>query len=181
MKINFPVVVRMENFTSLFYKFAIKCWNKLPNAHKTWVSVEDLVQDGMVFARFKLVPNYDVRRAAFITILQMSLEQFYSRKLRALYRKKRMPIEIKETEQEERVQQEDVSVAVSQAAVEKVYLEASPLLKEYMGKWFFKVGGGVRRIRISEPFKQARNEFQLLAMKHNVTPENCRVYLENRK
>lgn len=189
----FPVVVRMENYTALLYKLSLNCWKKLPVSHKTWVSVDDLVQDGLLFARTKLMPKYDVRRAGFITILTTSLEQFYSRKLASLYRKKRMAPDLLvyldalvinngefTTPQDLRSKDQDVLIQMSmEAAIDVLYKDASPLLRKYMNKWFYSEKD-LPRVRNSTVFKRARREFRILAVKHNINAETFRVALENR-
>ncbi len=173
----FPVAFRMENYSNLFYKLALRCWKNLPSQHQTWISVEDLIQDGMLFIRYKVVPKYNVRlKMSFITLLHISLEQFYSRKLAAYYAKKRLPIDL--------TYDEDVrfvDVLSSTSAIDNIYDQASPLLRQYMDKWFYDTDGLPERLRISDPFKKARREFKRLAKVNNVDVVTCRTVLESRK
>lgn len=198
---KFPVVLRMENYTGLVTKVAIKYWRALPATAKLWIDVEDFVSEGMRFARFELMQSYDYRASSFTTFLTIALKQFYGRKIRDLNRQKRnrgIEINLDDLERAYDDPEENTNtktplgsavmlpmhnpydVLTCRMSMLKLYDEASPRLQRYLKTWFLnKKPPEVVRVDVS--FRKARREFLKLAPVFSVGESECKTLLDDRR
>lgn len=188
---------RVENYTGLVTKKAIQYWKRLPSPVKAYVSVEDLVNDGLIFARFEVMLKFDPKKYKnkFSTLLFIALDNFYKLRCIELIRIKRtLPgeqIRIGEALSEhedslvcdpEDPNQLDISIAVSgEQGLKKVYTLASPKLRKYMETWFFSTKGTAKVFKRSGPFIKAAKEFRRLASFHSLDKEQCMAFLDRRR
>lgn len=181
---KFQVVLRMENYVRLVTKIAVRYWKALPASAKSWIDYKDFVNEGMKFARFEIMPYYDIRRnTSFTTILTISLKRYYRMKLRDINRQKRqrgVEISLEDLEGVSKIPFKAPDITLSRISMQKLYLQASPELKKYLQVWFFN-RNMPDRIRISAPFKRARREFLKLAPQFSISVHDCRNLLEDRK
>ncbi len=172
-----------ENYVGLVTKLAVKYWKALPVSAKIWVDVDDLINDGMLFARFEVMPYYDIATGnSFTTILTIALRQFYGRRIRDLGRQKRNLAEILLPIDENTFITPDhdgYDVIRSRYSMLKLYDTASPKLQRFIRSWFLNKSSPAR-IRVSG-FTKAKREFLELAPKFKVDINDCRVLLEDRK
>ena len=174
---KFHVVLRMENYRGLVAELAIKYWRRLLPSTKAWVTEDDLLNDGMLFAREEIMPYFDVRKGcSFTTILTISLDHYYIRRVRDLSRLKRTPVDIPIVRNHG-----TVDIIASRMSMTKLYEEASPHLQHYIQIWFLSKQGPERIRPTSIPFRKAKKEFLKLAPKFSVDVEVCRILLEARK
>jgi len=171
---RFIAHLRIENYQGMVAGIALKHWKRLPKSTKVWIDADDFVNDGLMFARVKVLPYFDVKTAAFSTILTIMLEQFFMRTVDSYRRQKRTPVEIPIPKP-----QLIVDKVMNHQALVQLYWQSSPLLREYLFSWFFS--SGVDRIRESLPFKKARKEFLKLAPIYGVTPQIFSSLLERRQ
>lgn len=174
---GFVPFLRIENYERLIAGLALKHWKRLPPSTKSWIDVEDFINDGMMFARFNVLPYYKIKTAAFSTILQIMLDQYFMRQVESFRRQKRTPVELPTTN----LQTTFDSVLAHHSLVE-LYWAASPKLRTYVYEWFFS-GDGVDRLPKtgSVVFKRAKKEFRKLADKYGVTAHTCQAMFERRQ
>src|ERR1035437_7826242 len=67
----------LESYLPLIAKKAIQAWHKLPPQYKAWLDIDDLIQEGVLFARFHVFPRYKPCRGKFTTYLYAALDHFY--------------------------------------------------------------------------------------------------------
>jgi hypothetical protein len=179
--------VKLENYLPLVAKKAWSAWYKLPPQARTWNDPEDLIQDGILYARRKVLPNFNPRRANFLTFITISMENYYKNVLNEFFTQKRhscttVPLneryhiryrlgcravslcQIDETEQEIQAVE----------TLHKVFAEASPLLKKYLERWLVtKAKVHVRGHR----FDEARLEVRDLSRRLGFTREDFEFLL----
>lgn len=134
---------RLESYLRLISQKAWQTWYKLPPQHKSWIDVEDLIQDGVLFARFTVFPQYRPHKAKFTTFLTTSLENFYKNLLAECFTKKRndcrvvpvCSVQYRLTAWDN-LEQEVKAVK----GLLKVVAEASPVLRRYLNHWLFLQG-----------------------------------------
>src|ERR1039458_5208900 len=71
----------VEGYKRMVASHAFLAWGALPPAARTTVDVDDLIQDGLVFARYGLAPKWRPEWGKFTTLLHASLPHFYMNKL----------------------------------------------------------------------------------------------------
>lgn len=170
--------INVENYRRLIIQKARATYFKLPAQHKTWIDLDDLVQDGILFARYHVLPRFRPHRANFCTFLSTSLENYYRNRMWALYMQKRnlcQPVSLSTVQYrvgnggQEDVEQEMRAVQ----ALLRVAGQASPLLKKYLRHWLLvqgrmqKTGSAFTAVRselleLSESCGLGREEFEFL-------------------
>jgi hypothetical protein len=136
--------IKAENYVRLVAQKAWQTWYKLPPQHKNWMDIEDLVEDGVLFMRFYVIPRYRPHRAKFTTYLSTSLENYYKNMLAELFTRKRnecsvVPLATVQFRlRAERMEAEEEIKAVR--GLMKVVQQASPTLRRYLNHWLFSHG-----------------------------------------
>lgn len=188
---------RIENYQGLVTKKAIQYWRSLPAPVKAYVSMEDLINDGMIFARFEVMLKYDPKKykTKFSTLLFLALDRFYQLRIIELVRIKRsLPGEqvrigdIDEAHEDAVAidppdnNQIDLMLAVSgERGIKKVYVLASPRLRRYIECWFFSSKGITKVFKRSGPFIKASKEFRRIASITGLDKAQCAAFLDRRK
>jgi len=79
----------LQSYLPLIAQKAIRTWYKLPPHYRVWVDVEDLIQEGVLFARFHVFPRYKPSRSKFTTYLTAALDNYFLSIGRGVKHKKR--------------------------------------------------------------------------------------------
>lgn len=168
----------MENYSRLVAKIAIKYWQALPRQTKAWVEVDDFINDGLLFARFELLPHYDFTRTKFTTYLYKGLSRYFGSKLLELKRQKRTVV-LEYQPPIIFVPNREIQMAGEQA-LKSLYASASPMLQKYMKSWFFNEKGPAR-VRMGAGFTKAKKEFKKLAPVYGVDYTLCKAVFDARR
>lgn len=174
----------VEQYLLMVSKKAWDCWKKLPPQTRVWLSVEDLIQDGLIFLRYYVAKHYDADKAKLSTFAWVSLENFYKTYLSRQFVRKRFEgqnmslavaavADLRDTNlQTFRFDNECQSVD----AWLRLYDLASPALRRYLEQWFLHLSE--RRVkRHGIRFQRAVKEFRVLAGLVGLTPGDCRNLL----
>ena len=70
-------VYEEKNFLPLVVKKAKEAWLRLPPQTRVWLSLEDMIQDGLMYVRFRLLPRYKPSKNKFSTLVWMALENHF--------------------------------------------------------------------------------------------------------
>ena len=134
----------LQDYMKLIAQKAWSTWYKLPPQHRSWIDVEDLIQDGILYARFYVLPRFRPHRAKnFSTILFISLENFYKNKISDLFRGKRNKCQVVPVSSVQYHLGECDTTEQELKAVQgllNVISVASPLLRGYLHRWLFAHG-----------------------------------------
>src|SRR6266404_791932 len=173
---------QIKDFTRLIAQKAWSTWRKLPPSNRAWMDVEDLIQDGVLFARFVVRPKYRPHRGKFITFLSICLDQYYSRQLAATYSQKRnkcqtIPLEnvsyslgaVDFTEQE----------IYAVETIKKISSVASPMLRHYLHSWLMPRISTRGRGPHGRRFEIAKSEMQRLARQYNFNRDDFAFLLQD--
>src|ERR1700688_21232 len=68
---------KLESYLPMIAQKAFQAWRRLPAQYKVWLDVDDLIQEGVLFARYHVWPRYKPLFGKFTTYLYASLERFY--------------------------------------------------------------------------------------------------------
>jgi hypothetical protein len=168
----------------LIAKKAIESWYKLPEKTRAFVNVEDLIQDGLMFAR-KLMLKHDPKRAKFSTVLFHCLENRYRRQAEWLNAKKRFDgfaltlEDVERTAFDKNAELNVINVHVVRAFV-SVYFDATWELRESLRRWFIQ--HDTTKIHThGKRFNRDKKEFLSLAKKYQLDSNDCRILLSNSK
>ena len=83
-------VLSVEQYLPLIRRKAHSAWRSLPPQTRIWFGYEDLVQDGVVFALDKALPNYTRKRKAKVsTFLWHTLENHFKNRIWSFYAEER--------------------------------------------------------------------------------------------
>lgn len=64
-------------FHDMVAKEAHKVWRGLPEHTKIWLSVEDIMQDGMIKLVTEVIPKFDKSRASLSTLAYLSIHNYF--------------------------------------------------------------------------------------------------------
>jgi len=170
---------RLQDYTKLIVQKAWATWRKLPPQHKNWIDVDDLIQDGLLFARFQALPHYRPHRAKFSLFLGFSLENFYKEKLFKLFTAKRNGCQVVPVGSVSYSLGKCTTTAQELKAIRgltRIINEASPVLRHYLHHWLFSR----EKLRChGKRFEVARDEMRGLAEKCGFDHEDLRYLLYN--
>lgn len=179
-----------EGYKNLVAQEARKWWLKLPAHTRVWVSLEDLIEQGMCWVMMQGVPRWDRKKSALSTFLYSGLQNKFSDIVMGLRRQRRNDFREISLEQlmAQQVERKDF-VVVPRAVrdvmtaqtilkdcfvvplVMDVYRKASNPLKNEIIQWFVPKGG---RVRLDTPkFYRACFEFRRLAQGNGLAYEDC--------
>ena len=176
------VKVEIENYTRLIAQKAWSTWYKLPPSSRAWMDIEDLIQDGALFARYVVRPKYRPHRGKFITFLSICLDQYYSRQLAAIFSQKRNKCQT--------IPIENVSFSLGAAdcteqeiyaveTIKKISSVASPMLRYYLHSWLVPRDNARGRTSRGRRFEVARSEMQRLAKEYKFTRDDFSFLLQD--
>jgi|SRR5882724_9573407 len=170
----------VSGFTRLIAKKAWDTWYKLPPSSRAWMDIEDLIQDGVLFSRFVVRPKYRPHRGKFHTFLSICLDQFYARKLAAVFTEKRNKCQTIPLENVsyslgavDTVEQEVNAVET----IKKISSVASPILRRYLGLWLMPNMRG--RGPQGRRFNIARSEMRRLADEYSFSRDDFELLLHD--
>jgi hypothetical protein len=170
---------QVQNYTRLVTQKAWAAWRKLPPQPRRWVDLEDLIQDGLLFAKSNVVPKFRPHRANFTTFLSICLDQFYSRQLAAYFTAKRNKCQLVSVDavmyrlfENDELEQEVQSVEI----IKKLSSVASPTLRHSLKNWLLLKG----KIHFhSERFSDAKIEMQALSKRYGFTRQDMEFLLNH--
>jgi len=130
---------KVESYVKLVAKKALSTWRKLPPNARAWIDLEDLIQDGILFTKFKALPKFRPHRSNIAHYLNMCLDQYYERVLMACFAKMRnacsnVPLEAVDYKlfaRQDSIEQEIHAVE----SLKKIARQASPNLQKYLQRW----------------------------------------------
>lgn len=155
----------LKSYMALIAKKAWATWRKLPPQHKSWIDVDDLIQDGILFARFQALPRYRPQYGKFTTYLYVALDNYYKNMLAEYFTSKRNKCRLVPVcSVLHRLTDEDVTEDELRAVrgLMLIIREASPVLRRYLHHWLFVRGHVHLR---GEQFAIARSELLALSKK----------------
>ena len=179
-----------KNYERMVAKAAWWAWRKLPNHTKIWVSVEDMVEDGMRFVTLDVLPKWKEERGSMSTVITVAIYRYFSQNYFQHYvcqRRDESEVHSLDGLKELDPEIEDWVAGVKDgreeilkrlfvvAAVREVYNQATPELKEQITRWFFT---GKRVHKKTREFRKVGREFRQKAYKIGLGFEDC-VFLMN--
>lgn len=181
-----------EGFRRMVGEQAYLTWQKLPPHTRAWLSVEDMLSDGMRWAAMEGVPRWEPRRGALSTWLYIGVRTYFDKTYESRYLTKQryegrtislqgMLLQSDEPRSDTLVMADrlgdmdepkkiirDCYVA---ELIKGIYDESSNRLKEEIKRWFL---GGLERVRTNSPnFLRASSEFRSLAGARHLYYEEC--------
>src|ERR1017187_3539118 len=82
-------VMDVAGYRRLVAEMAISSWWMYPPKTRAYIDVEDMIQDGIIYARVELAKSYNPNRGKFTTLLYRALPNFYRNRADELNAKKR--------------------------------------------------------------------------------------------
>lgn len=181
-----------EGFRRMVGEQAHLTWQKLPPHTRAWLSVEDMVSDGMHWVVYSIIPRWEPQRGALSTFLYKCIRTYFDKTYESVYltkgrwegRTTSLQSLILKTDEPK----SDTLVLADRigdfAAPEKImrdcyvaelikgiYDESSDRLKLEIKRWFL---GGLERVRVNSPnFLRASSEFRSLAGARHLHYEEC--------
>lgn len=169
-----------DKYERLVAQKAWRCWRRLPPQTRTWISVEDLMQDGMLLLHHAVKKRYQPSKSSLTTFVWLVLENFYKTYASYHFMKKRFDGRTCQLDEELGLELPS-NFADECHSVElllKLYASASHPLRMYLEQWFFRIGQRNKRVRIKSPkFAVAKTEFVALAEELGFTADECRGLL----
>lgn len=171
-------IMRLQSYLPMIAKAAWQAWRKLPAYQKTWIDVDDLIQDGVIFARYHVLPRFQPERGAkFTTYLSAALQNYYTTRLQDAFRKKRnsgdlLPIE----DFQDTLMGSDETEAhvLADEALGKLLSLASPELRKYLYSWLVLQKSTSRS---GGRFSSAKKEILGLSKKLGMNGDDFRLLL----
>lgn len=184
-----------EGFRKMVAKAAYNAWIRLPAHTRIWVSLEDLIQEGMNWVQLVGVPQWNPERSKHLsTFVHVGINNLFydsygrGRGLRTEERGESKVVSFEDLMTQYDVHgrkpdidgmiqgKKDQSVQMVRECstvplVTRVYERASRNLKEELTKWFLTA----ERLSLkTAKFTSAKNEFRKLAKKEGLGIEDCR-------
>lgn len=199
------VAPEVESCRRMIAGQAIKAWRMLPRQTQSWLSVEDLIQEGLVFAQTHALPRYSKERSPtkFSTYLYGLLQNFYATRfvqhhsmqlrcdrntvsiegVEASYRDRGMEFEFERVMKIDQtlLPQPEVDLLAECRAVDsfiKVYNRASPTLQEHLVRWFLRPQGTKYHTH-GRRFIETSKEFRSLSLEHSFDINDCRHLMQS--
>jgi hypothetical protein len=169
----------VESYLKLVVSRAWSAWRKLPPNARAWIDVEDLIQDGLIFARTKAIPSYRPHRGSFKQYIAVVIDQFFMRTLHSSFTMRQnnclnVPLLNWSCSlaSHDTIEQEIHAVET----IKKISRDASPLLRKHLYQWLVLHGNVHTGCR---SFICSRSEMLLLARKYNFTRDDMDFLLHN--
>ena len=184
---NLSAQFDIDSVKGLIIKKAIESWRKLPRRTQCMVSIEDMVQDGIVYTMHLLFHSrykYNSKRSGLTTVLWNGLENHYKRCADALNATKRFDGFNESLEALHEDKGFDVSTIEEEREICNhvrrvffdVYNHASEGLRESMRKWFLQTESSKIHTKSSR-FIKDKKEFKILATKYQLDLQDCRTIM----
>jgi len=176
----------VEGYKRMVAAHALLAWRYLPPQVRATTDVDDLIQDGLMFARFGLAPKWRPEWGKFTTLLHASLPHFYMNKIMANGGpRKAQRITLGAVSIEDiwidlcpYLHEQPVDNAMCDHVVrafERIYCDGSLPLRESLRRWF--LNAGVNAHKHGARFERDRQEFLRLASRYNVDKTDCQILM----
>lgn len=186
----------IAGYRGMIAKEAWTAWLMLPAQTRAWIGLDDMIQDGVVFACYRALHKHDIKRdASFGTYLCGLLKNYYKCKYvdaqYAQLRCERNTVSIQSIEAQHNTRGEDydfeqayrlenpveIDPLVECYAVNlfiKVYEEASSVLKQHLVRWFLRPPERTKFNMCGRRFIETSREFRELADTYQFDINDCR-------
>lgn len=165
----------IRQYRGLVLELAWRYWKMLPANAKLWLDPDDLIEDAYIYILTRVGNRaWNPKRGSQMTYLWMGISSILQNFSIAQQAKKRFGF-IVPLEDIQHVGGLDRKVIQWEAeeALNRVYSEASPKLKDLMKKWFGPEKPRGTMLRSSKA-TEMYFEFRGLAEKHRLSPSDCR-------
>jgi hypothetical protein len=196
----------VAQWRQLIAREAWRAWKMLPPQTRGWLDVDDMIQEGVVFARLHIWPRVKADRGQFQTLLVKSLRNYFYGHFVAVYTKNERHCEAKTSSLEgtveffhkyglshSRVMDVDQLLKIDRSmlpeptdliacdeatvAFVKLYDAASATLKVQLARWFLTPN--MKCSTCGVKFQQLRVEFITLAKLYRLGISDCRAILRS--
>lgn len=189
-----------EGFRRMVGEQAYLSWRKLPPHTRAWLSVEDMVSDGMRWAAMEGVSRWQPRKGGLSTWMYIGLRTYFDKTYESRYLTKQRyegytvslfgPLSGSDEPKSDMLVLADrlgdasipekiIRDCYVAELIKSIYDESSERLKEEIKRWFL---GGLQRVRTNTPnFLKASSEFRSLAGCRHVGYVECRHLVSSPK
>jgi hypothetical protein len=171
-------IARLQSYLPMIAQQARKAHSKLPSYQRTWIDIEDLIQDGVLFTRGHVMKKFDPKRGVkFTTYLCSALVNYYTNRLHDAYRKKRASGDLLPIEDFHEILfgSDDTSGRVlAEEALQKLLSLASPNLRQYLYQWLVL---HAETRNVGSTFRSVKREMRKLSKKVGMDSEDFRLLL----
>lgn len=182
MKVFGSEEVSLANeYQRMVAKLAWGIYSKIPIHSQSWISVEDLIQDGMSWVVLKGIPSWD-HKHKLSTIIHWGVQNYltdqYLKHLICEKRRETMVIGLLDSNYHSWVGETEVSLKNCYVVpmIMRIYDYASPELKTELLRWFLT---SERNHLATLKFRMASREFRRLALREGLDINDCRHLLTN--
>lgn len=187
-----------EGFRRMVAEQAYITWRRLPPHTRAWLSVEDMVSDGMRWAAMEGVQRWEPRRGALSTWLYVGLRTYFDKTYESRYLTKgryeghtvslhALLLQPDEKRSDTLVLADSIGDTTAPEKIlrdcyvadliKSIYDESSHTLQVEIKRWFL---GGLERLRLTSPvFKKASTEFRELAKARHLHYAECEHLLHS--
>jgi len=172
-----------RNFLPLVVKKAKEAWLRLPPQTRIWVSLDDFIQDGLMFLRFNVLPKYNPKRTTFLTLAWISLTNHFKFVTYHYYMQKRFDgrnAPLQEISLSCSLRPKHPAELQAVDLIEKIYCASSPHLKMYMARWLHPAYKGTFNLR-GHKFDAAVEEFQTLMQTYKIDLDGMHYLMSNQQ
>jgi hypothetical protein len=183
-----------EGFRRMVAEQAYIVWRRLPPHTRAWLSVEDMVSDGMRWAAMEGIQKWEPKKAALSTWMFIGLRTYFDKAYESRYLTKgryegrTVSLDGLLVMPDEKRQMSDTMVLSNSLGnkeepnnifrdcyvaevVKSIYDDSSDELQKEIKRWFL---GGLERLRLTSPaFMKASKEFRGLAAERSLHYEEC--------
>jgi len=184
MKTKTTSEVDIASVKGLIAKKAIESWRKLPPKTRSYIEINDMIQDGVFWTvKFLAKGHYNPKKGKLTTILWPKLENYYRRCAEILNTQKRFD-GLDSYLEDLKANGFDISIIEESGETREhvrrvfmdVYINASEGLRESMRKWFLQTE--VTKIHTSSVrFHKDKKEFKVLASRFKLDLQDCRAII----
>src|SRR5712675_1842922 len=182
MKCKPVTEIDIASLKGLIFKKAIESWRKLPRKMQSYIDIEDMYEDGVIYV-MHFAKHYNPKKGKLTTILWLGLENFYKRGAEQFNAIKRYDGETLLLEDlkligfdaESSEEASEIRTHVSVVFLD-VYNHASDELKESMRRWFLQIEDSKIHTK-STRFMKDKKEFKVLAIKYGLDVQDCRTLM----
>ena len=189
-----------EGFRRMVGEQAFITWQKLPPHTRAWLSVEDMLSDGMHWVVYSIIPRWEPRRGALSTFLYKCIRTYFDKTYESVYLTKgrwegrttslQALLYKSDEPQSDTLVMADLLGDVTEPEriirdcyvaelIKQIYDESSDRLKQEIKRWFL---GGLERVRTNSPnFLLASREFRSLAGVRHLHYEECNHLIHSPK
>lgn len=158
-----PSVRLSAQYLPLVAKKARTAWYRLPPQTRAWVSLEDLIQDGMLHLVQVLIPKHNPRKCRLITYLWLGLDNFYLNKNYFHFAKSRFDGRTVPLLTEILPVKQDTKEITALSGLFRLLRVASPELKREMVRWLLRPDPTTKFNVVGKSFKDLKKEFLALS------------------